>query len=791
MEDVENQQNLDELWKHVCILFPILCHENQDQNRQDCPSDELSIMQSIVGQGQEAIVEQLVLNEIETQLRREIVPTFWKHFSDDEIKIHGLEGFKGAVDSLYDSLSTIVPFLQTLELLRQTAQSERQVYGQLSLMETFKVMVRASLHSQLPLDYQAITEDFYRVAFKVFCNSENKEIDQNESAEDIVQCAGCCHEIEFCQCQTIIEAFHDINGKLQELDLLERLAGDVLTTMIHRRIENHVQETCKGSFDVSHIGSLEVWLDTVVMGWLSRIYSSGSFGFRESENKETHSTVETLSKMKQTLRHFLYETYTRTRIDQLFNIIIEYPDSEPAVEDLRICLLKTDLRQHLTQKLQRALETRLLHPGVNTPDILTAYVAAIRALRTLDPSGVLLDTVTQPVRQYLRWRDDTVRCVVTSLTEEGPSELAEELSRGEALQLDDLTPSEEDTKNWETWNPDPVDADPSKTSQSRRTSDIISMLVNVYGSKDLFVNEYRTLLADRLLSSLNYNTDKEIRYLELLKLRFGESQLHYCEVMLKDIYDSKRINTHLHSDTNFNLDNQEFAITAMILSAQFWPHFNKETLELPEFVQEHLNTYTKAFETLKGNRTLSWKPQLGSVNLDIELKDRKINLTVSPIHATIIWHFQSKNQWTIEELSQIMHAPATLVRRKITYWQSQGLLHEIGPDSFELVEESGPRVKGHIPSEIVCDDEETESAMASAQEQREEELQVFWSYIVGMLTNLDSMPLERILQMLKMFALQGPTTIEVGLQELRHFLDRKVAEEKLLFYGGVYRLPKS
>lgn len=39
--------------------------------------------------------------------------------------------------------------------------------------------------------------------------------------------------------------------------MLERLAGDVLTTLIHRRIESHVQETCKGSFDVSHIGSLE------------------------------------------------------------------------------------------------------------------------------------------------------------------------------------------------------------------------------------------------------------------------------------------------------------------------------------------------------------------------------------------------------------------------------------------------------------------------------------------------------------------------------------------------------
>lgn len=65
---------------------------------------------------------------------------------------------------------------------------------------------------------------------------------------------------------------------------------------------------------------------------------------------------------------------------------------------MRICLQKTDLRPYLTQKLQRALETRLLHPGVNTPDVLTAYVAAIRALRQLDPTGVLLETVTQPVR---------------------------------------------------------------------------------------------------------------------------------------------------------------------------------------------------------------------------------------------------------------------------------------------------------------------------------------------------------------------------------------------------------
>lgn len=88
------------------------------------------------------------------------------------------------------------------------------------------------------------------------------------------------------------------------------------------------------------------------------------------------------------------------------------------------------------------------------------------------------------------------------------------------------------------------------TSKSRRASDIISMLVNIYGSKELFVNEYRTLLADRILTQFNYEIEKEIRYLELLKLRFGETQLHFCEVMLKDVADSKRLNTRVTEARN-------------------------------------------------------------------------------------------------------------------------------------------------------------------------------------------------------------------------------------------------
>lgn len=153
-----------------------------------------------------------------------------------------------------------------------------------------------------------------------------------------------------------------------------------------------------------------------------------------------------------------------------------------------------------------------------------------------------------------------------------------------------------------------------------------------------------------------------------------------------------------------------------------------------------------------------------------------------------VLYLQERNQWNVEELAEAIHIPPTILRRKISFWVSQGLLKETENDVFLLQEDSNTKTRS--AAEHCVEEEEVESAMASASDQREEELQVFWSYIVGMLTNLDSMPLERIHQMLKMFASQGPGAVECGLPELRQFLDKKVREHHLLFSGGLYRLPK-
>lgn len=53
---------------------------------------------------------------------------------------------------------------------------------------------------------------------------------------------------------------------------------------------------------------------------------------------------------------------------------------------------------------------------------------------------------------------------------------------------------------------------------------------------------YKQMLDKRLLTSLEDNHNQELKNIELVKLRFGENSLNSCEVMLRDITESNRLN---------------------------------------------------------------------------------------------------------------------------------------------------------------------------------------------------------------------------------------------------------
>ena len=46
-------------------------------------------------------------------------------------------------------------------------------------------------------------------------------------------------------------------------------------------------------------------------------------------------------------------------------------------------------------------------------------------------------------------------------------------------------------------------------------------------------------------------------------------------------------------------------------------------------------------------------------------------------------------EWTVDELAQTLKVPPSTLRRRISFWQTQGLIHEASTDVFKLIEE-GP-----------------------------------------------------------------------------------------------------
>ncbi len=119
----------------------------------------------------------------------------------------------------------------------------------------------------------------------------------------------------------------------------------------------------------AHISNLFQWLETKVVNWLELLYGSNS---QDPTHPDTLS--DSMCAHKERLTHYMYEIYGLTHVGQLFNIIIDYPESIPALEDLRSCLEKTSLRKHLVQSLREALETRLLHPGIVSIDYNYAHI---------------------------------------------------------------------------------------------------------------------------------------------------------------------------------------------------------------------------------------------------------------------------------------------------------------------------------------------------------------------------------------------------------------------------------
>ncbi len=533
----------------------------------------------------------------------------------------------------------------------------------------------------------------------------------------------------------------------------------------------------------------------------------------------------------------VYEVVQQHRVRTLFDLVIDYPESLPALEDLKECIKHTKKYGMLVNDFSSSVMTRLLHPGAATSDIIQHYLSTIRVLKYIEPSGYILDIISKPIQRYLRSRKDAIKNIVLLLTDddgedgeggeggEGGGHPGSAASLFSSSGMEDSMTGlnqfyESDAVAFasiKTWTPAPLEiadgfvgrgqrgarrraarGNPNHQSFYRRpSSDTISLLTDIYGTKELFLSAYRSMLAEKLVHKIDFDCTKELKTLELLKIRFGEAALQNAEIMMRDVNDSKRLNAVIHggksgrgktpAEGDAAEDTSGFfsSLRVLVTSDQYWPSISKDDaidFALPADVEAATALFGRRYHSQKAPRTLKWKKSIGEVCLDLTLGDETIEFNVSPVQATILLAFEGRPEYALAELSEHLKLPEPMLLHNAIFWINEGVMRlEKMPNNVQVLRRNEAITRPMTTMDVDDGEDKDDGVDAS--------LEYLEPFIVGMLTNFDGLPLERIHNMLKMFVTDPP--YDRGIDDLSRLLESMVGRGVCVFEqpARLYRRP--
>ncbi|XP_025419506.1 anaphase-promoting complex subunit 2-like [Sipha flava] len=321
--------------------------------------------------------------------------SFWVHFLSEEITelnvlrnareilptdFTGFERFRRAIDDLFILIQSHTSTINRVQLLYEDDET--------NLLKNFFERIRALMYSQLPINYKTIIYNFYRTGLRIMYFKAN----MNYFDVTLDQCSGCNYEKTYCNCENTLQAFCKTNMQLSHIGIMETLAEDVVIELVYSIIENEVAVRVTDNFGDSLLPLLYHWLCNILFDWIKKILDPGCC--------PTYGQCK-LNAILNKLKYSLYKSFTKIRFNQIYDIIIRFPYSEPAVDDLTVSLGNSDLNPELRILLQNNLKSKLLQPNMSTVDVLYVYTSAIRVLRKIDPSGILLAEVAQLIQDFL------------------------------------------------------------------------------------------------------------------------------------------------------------------------------------------------------------------------------------------------------------------------------------------------------------------------------------------------------------------------------------------------------
>jgi anaphase-promoting complex subunit 2 len=373
----------------------------------------------------------------------------------------------------------------------------------------------------------------------------------------------------------------------------------------------------------------------------------------------------------------IHQALGNSLVEKMFDVILDFPETKPAISDLSDCIAKCpELKALLETTFKNELQAKIVHCSKSTDGILLIYINLTKVMKMLFPTMEVLESISDPLKKELRKRSDTFKCIIKTIAEDGELYALLDIKQKSVKEQDEFSSDEDELGAFE-WHPIPRSALRNVISALNKRSDIVSMLINIYGSQEQFMEEYRTHLSKKLVKNTGFDVVTEIKDLEMLKKRFGEANLHKCEVMIQDVLSSKRINSIIHEKDSKKLFLPLKQLDFLIISSYFWPIEEQNyKFDLPEKLKQSFKDYSEKYSVVKASRKLRFHEQLGSVSLSLEFENGNRTWNdVSPLHAAIIALFDGEEACkSSEELSAALGISSHHLRKEISFWETRGVL---------------------------------------------------------------------------------------------------------------------
>jgi anaphase-promoting complex subunit 2 len=155
------------------------------------------------------------------------------------------------------------------------------------------------------------------------------------------------------------EANADLFRQLDILGLLDRYES-LLSNVVYQQIEHKVSESCPKEWSETRLTGLREWLKETLVPWLAVPYSRGSKTGITIARQLNHSyshfhfsrripcdgiwnrvkvrfLLMSHSVRSQVGKGYLFNGFTHSiRISEIFDIIVDYPDSQEGLQDLKV-----------------------------------------------------------------------------------------------------------------------------------------------------------------------------------------------------------------------------------------------------------------------------------------------------------------------------------------------------------------------------------------------------------------------------------------------------------------------